>query len=456
MIIGSGVFKKIVPIAQTGLSETWILLAWVFAGIATLLSAFNLSALASLTEESGGIYEYLRLSFGNFFSFLFGWSTFTVMGTAISAALAFILAQTINTLVPLPNPLSSWEHISIANFIYPFADSGIKMLAILFLALLSWINYRGVRQSANLNNIFTSAKIIGILMLIVTGLFYSPATSQTQTVIPGDSNNGGVFLSALFTVMLSALWAYSGWQDLSNITGEIKNPRRNVPLAIIIATFISMGLYVLLNYTYMHVLPLEKLASVGQNEVGAAVVAETLLGNSGKTIIIVLIIISVFSSLNGCILAYPRVYFRMAQESFFFKKAASVHPKFKTPHVAILYTLTWSCILVISGTFDLLTNLVIFAIFLFNGLLAAAVIKMKRKGTIRSKVIGYPAVQVVVMLFSLALTINTVLTEPKQSLFGVCLVLSGMPFYYYFKKRRVYSETGPPTVSTVAHQTTAK
>ena len=435
MIIGSGVFKKIVPIAQSGLSETWILLAWVLAGVVTLLSTFNLSALASLTEESGGIYEYLRLSFGNFFSFLFGWSTFTTMGTAISAALAFILAQTINTLVPLPNPLSSWQHISIANFIYPFADSGIKMLAIIFLITLSWINYRGVRQSANLNNIFTSAKIIGIIFLILAGLFYSPATTQSHSLIPGDSYNGSIFLSALFTVMLSALWAYNGWQDLSNITGEIKDPRRNVPLAIIMATILSMGLYVLLNYSYMHVLPLEKLASVSQNEIGAAVVAETLLGNSGKTIIIVLIMVSVFSSLNGCILAYPRVYFRMAQERFFFKKAASVHPRFRTPHIALLYALTWSCILVMSGTFDLLTNLAVFAIFLFNGLLAAAVIKMKRNGMIKVKVIGYPAVQVLVILFSLVLTINTFLTEPKQSLLGVCLVLSGIPFYYYFKKK---------------------
>ncbi|HTE12949.1 MAG TPA: amino acid permease, partial [Chitinophagaceae bacterium] len=438
IMIGSGVFKKIIPIAQTGLSEGWILAAWILAGIITMFGAFNLSGLSSLTEESGGVYEYLRLSFGNFFSFLFGWTDFTIIGSASVAALGFIFSQTINTLVPLPNPFQQWQHISIGNFIYPFADSGIKLLAIASIIVLVWVNYRGVRESGAVNNIFTSAKIAGILILIMLGLFYASPAIQQEPVITNTvqhSLHGSAFFSAFFITMLSVFWAYDGWVDISAITGEIKNPKRNVPLAIIIGVSIAMGLYVLVNYAYMKVLPLDKLAAVSENEIGAAVIAKTLLGNIGKTMIIVLIMISVFGALNGVILSHTRIYFRMAQEKFFFKKVALVHPQHRTPHIALLYTMIWSCILVISGTFEILTDMVIFATFLFYFLLALALVKMKRAGRIKVKVTGYPVVQVIIMLFSLTLLINTIVLQPKQTLTGIGLVLTGVPFYYYFKKK---------------------
>ncbi len=437
-MIGSGVFKKIVPMAQTGLSETWILMAWVIAGIITMFGAFTLSGLASMTEESGGVYEYLRLSFGNFFSFLFGWTDFTIMGCASIAAVAFIFSQTINALIPLPDPLSSLEHISIGNFIFPFADSGIKLLAIATIILLTLINYRGVQKGGLINNIVTSAKIAGILILILLGLFYtaSPAVAATEPVAALTENGlqGSAFFSAMFGAMLSAFWAYDGWSNISFVTGEIKNPKRNIGLAIMAGVSIAMLLYVLVNYAYMHVLLLHQLAAIDQNTIGATVVAETLIGKSGQTLIVVLIMVSVFGTLNAILLAHSRVYFRMAQENYFFKKAANVHPTYRTPYVSLIYTMVWSCILVISGTFDRLTDMVIFAGFLFYGLLAVALIKMKRKGFIKVKVIGYPVIPVIIILFSIALIINTVMVQPKQSLIGLGLVLSGVPFYYYFKR----------------------
>ena len=438
IMLGSGVFKKIIPMAQTGLTESWILIAWALAGIITMLGAINIVGLASLTEESGGVYEYLRLAFGNFFSFLFGWTDFTIIGTASIAALAFIFSHTVNMLIPLPNPLQQWEHISVANFIYPFADSGIKILAILIIMILTWINYRGVRESGTLNNIFTSAKILGILLIIFLGLFYSsPVQPQQQEIIASSVPplHGTAFFSAFFVAMLSVLWAYDGWVNVSFITGEVKNPKKNVPLAIIIGVTIATVLYVMVNYVYMKVLSLDELAAVNKNEIGAAVVANTLLGKIGKTLIIILIMVSVFGSLNAIILSHSRIYFRMAQEKFFFKKVAQVHIRNKTPHIALLYTMVWSCVLVISGTFDILTDMVIFAGFLFYGLLAIAFIKMKRKGMISSKVFGYPIIQVIIILFSLTLIINTIATHPLQSLIGLGLMFTGVPFYYYFKNK---------------------
>ena len=434
IMIGSGVFKKIIPIAHTGMPEGWILAAWVLAGIITMFGAFNLAALSSLTEESGGIYEYLRLAFGNFFSFLFGWTDFAIIGSASVAALAFIFSQTINSLLPLPNPLEQWQDVSIANFIYPFADSGIKLLSIIIIVVLTWVNYLGVREGGYVNNIFTSAKILGILTLIVLGLFHDPP-QQEITHAAKHVLQGGSFFSAFFVVLLSVFWAYDGWVDIAAVTGEIKNPRRNVPLSILCGVAIATGLYLLVNYAYMKVLPLEKLATVGENEIGAAVVAKALLGNAGETMIIVLIMVSVFGSLNGVILSHTRVYFRMAQENFFFKKAALVHPRHKTPYYALLYTMIWSIVLTISGTFDILTDMVIFATFLFYGLQALAVLKMKKAGKITVKITGYPFVQIIIILFSLTLLINTIVSQPKQTLTGVLLMLSGLPFYYYFRKR---------------------
>jgi basic amino acid/polyamine antiporter, APA family len=439
-LIGSGVFKKIIPLSQTGLSESWILIAWAFAGFITMLGAFNLSGLASMTEETGGVYEYLRLSFGNFFSFMFGWADFTIIGSASIAAIAFIFAQTLNTLIPLPNPFSAWSDISIGHLIYPFADSGIKILALATIIVLSWVNYRGAKESGRLNNIFTLAKITGIIILIVGGLFYAtpPYISQANAMHEIHAGlQGGSHISAFFIAMLAVLWAYDGWMDISFLTGEVKNPKRNVPLAIIIGVSLAMILYVLINHAYMNVLSLDQLASVGQNEIGAAAVAKTLIGRTGVTMIIFLIMISVFGTLNAIILSHTRIYFRMAEEKFFFPEVAKVHPKYKTPYISLFYTMIWSCILVVSGTFDILSDMVIFANFLFYGLLAVALIKMKKAGKIKIKVIGYPVIQIILILFSLSLILNTIVNQPKQTLAGIGLILIGVPFYYYFRKKQI-------------------
>ncbi|HEX5654088.1 MAG TPA: amino acid permease [Chitinophagaceae bacterium] len=442
-MIGSGVFKKIVPMSQTGLSETWIVMAWVFAGIVTMLGAFTLAGLSTITEESGGLYEYFRISFGNFFSFLFGWADFTINGAASIAAVAFVFAQTLNTLAPVPNLLPSLEHISIGDFIYPFADSGIKLLAILIIVLLTWVNYRGVQKGGVVNNIFTSAKILGILILIALGLFYqAPETRHLPVASIANELQGPAFMSAMLTAMLGAFWAYDGWVNLSFITGEMKNPRRNVPYAIIAGVSIAMLLYVLVNYAYLNVLSTAELAAVDKNSIGAAVVAETLVGRIGRTLIIVLIMVSVFGTVNALILAHTRVHFRMAQEKFFFKGVAKVHPTYKTPYQALLYTMVWSCILVISGTFDMLTDMIIFVIFIFYALLGVALLKMKREGKIKGPVIGYPVVPVILILFSLALLVNTLMVAPKQSLTGLGLVLIGVPLYLYFRKK--YKENPIP------------
>ncbi len=435
IMIGSGAFKKIAPMAQSLPSEPWILVAWVIGGIITLMGAFTYAGLASLTTVSGGVYEYLRLCYGKPVAFLFGWMMFTIGGSGAIAALAFVFAQSVNTLLPFPNPLDNWKDYSIADTIYPFASSGIKLFAIAVMAVLTWINYRGVKNGGVLNNIVTAAKILGILFLIVLGFFGASHGPTVITETPAADLSGLSLFSALFGALLSVLWAYDGWANITYITGEIRNPQKNVPLAITGGVLIAMTLYILLNQSYMRVLSIGELAGINENEVAAAEVAKQLLGQTGELIISILIMICTFGAVNACIMVYPRLYYRMAQEGSFFRNAGFVHPVYRTPYVSIIYSFVWSSILVMSGTFDLLTNLVIFTGFLFFGAIALGVVKMKRKGVITTKVIGYPWIPVLIALFSLVLVVNTAWVQPVQSLIGLLLVASGVPFYFYFKRR---------------------
>lgn len=435
IMIGSGVFKKIVPMSASGLSEANIIAAWVVAGIITMLGAFTISGLAGLTVESGGEYEYLRLIFGNFSAFIFGWSSFTIIGSASIAAIAVVFCSSVNELLPFYNPLDQWKTVTIGNNIHPFADSGIKIAAVATIALLTWLNYTGTKKAATLNNIVTWAKMLGILTLIFVGFLYSgKQVSIAENAKPVITGDGGA--TAFFAAMLSAFWAYDGWLNVSFITGEIKNPKRNVPISIITGISIVLILYVLVNIAFLKVLSLPYLASLGDNDIAAAAMLKETWGGAGTIFISVLILLSTFGAVNGMVITYSRMYYQMAKEGYFFKKAACVHQRYNTPHISLLYSMFMSCALVFSGSFDMLTDMIVFAGFLFYALLAVGLIKMKRRGVITQKLPGYPFTAILFIVASGALLINTILTQPQQTLIGVILMFSGVPFYFMFKKQQ--------------------
>jgi basic amino acid/polyamine antiporter, APA family len=437
IMIGSGAFKKIAPMSQSLMSEPYILLVWISAGIISMFGAFTYSGFSTMTTETGGLYEYLRLIYGEFTAFLLGWTYFIIVGTGSIAALAFVFSQSADALFHFRTLLPEWQNISIANFIYPFRGLSVKICAMAMIILLTVLNIRGVKNAGMLNNIVTTAKIGGILLLISAGIFF---TGEPARMLSGGNPlpplTGAALFSGFFGALLSALWAYDGWANITFVTGEMKNPGRNLPYAIVGGVGIAMILYVLLNYVYMKVLPVEQLASIPENRIAAAVVSETLFGRAGASLIVVLILTCTFGALNGCIIAYPRITFRMAQEKVFFPKAAWVHPVFKTPYVALILTCVWSCVLVITGTFDEITNLVVFSTYLFFGLAAAGLIKMKMKKKITKKVIGYPVVPVIIILFCAALVVNTVIVQARASLLGLLLMFTGMPVYFWFKRRK--------------------
>jgi APA family basic amino acid/polyamine antiporter len=415
LMIGTGVFKKISPMAASGIGGPWIMLAWIIAGCITLLGAFTYAGLSLLTTETGGVYEYLRLSFGKFLSFLYGWTVFMMIGSGSIAALGFVFFQSLASLVPLP-------------------DLAIKAFASLLILLLTGLNSLGVKKGSDLNIAVTVVKITGILVLVVAGLFYArghPVQPQIHAIPP---LGGFALFSGLFGAMLSALYAYDGWANLTFITGEIKNPQRNIALAIIAGVGLVMLFYVLLNWTYMRVMPLSVLGKLDDNAIAGTVVAQQLFGRSGTVTMALLIMVSGFGSLNACIIVFSRVYYRMAVENVFFPQAAKVHPRFRTPFGALYISAAWCIILVIFGSFEVISNMVIFSGYLFFGLASWGLIRMKRKQVIRAKVIAYPAAPVIIILFCLTLTIITIIRQPLTALTSIALIACGMPFYFYFSK----------------------
>ncbi|MEO8862242.1 MAG: amino acid permease [Ginsengibacter sp.] len=439
-IIGSGVFKKVAPMSALLMNKNYILLAWALAGVISIFGAFTMAGMATTTTESGGIYEYLRLSFGNLFSFLFGWASFLIIGSGGIAAIAYIFSQSVNSIIPLHDPFQRWQHLSIGNYLFPFESSGIKILAIAAIFLLTWINIFGAKKAGRLNNIITAAKIIGIIILIIMGLSYHGLPNDENTINTATATNHSL-LSAIIVAMLSAFWAYDGWYCIGFISGEIKNPKRNIPLSIITGIGISMALYLLLNDAFMNVIPVSALAKIDQNSIAGLEVAKVLFGNFGAIFISVLIAVSTFGTLNANVIAYPRLYYRMAQEKFFPKNAAKVHPHYRTPYVALIYSGVWSSVMVISGTFDMLTDLLVLVEFVFFALLGWGLIKMKREGKISAKLIAYPLSPIILILFSIGLIINTCIQLPVQSIGGLVFTLCGIPVYYYYKKKNVQEQS---------------
>jgi basic amino acid/polyamine antiporter, APA family len=428
LMIGTGVFKKIAPMAGAGITGPYILLAWTVAGGITLLGAFSYAGLSQVTTETGGVYEYLRLAFGEFIAFVYGWAVFTIIGSGSIAALAFICSQSANSLLLLPGSPGFFGDLA-----HRFSDSGVKLFAVLLILALTWINVRGVRKGSNFNNLFTCIKILGILVLILAGLWFAGRHPLSSPDAAPEHLTGLALFSAFFGSMLSALYAYEGWVNITFIAGEVRKPERNLPLAIIGGVGLVMLLYVLLNYSFLTVIPLSKMAVMKDNMITGIEFARTIFASRGAVLMALFIMVSGLGSLNACIMVFARVYFRMAQQGVFFPRVASVHPRFKTPHVSLYLSAAWCSVLVFSGSFEVLSNMLTLSGFIFFGLGSMALIRLKTRKVIGYKVIGYPVGPVLIIAFCLALLIISLKREPLTSLTSLALIGSGMPFYFYFK-----------------------
>jgi len=443
-VIGSGVYKKIAPMSAELLSPQLVLLAWLLAGLISLSGALSNAEIAGMMADSGGEYVYLKRIYGRFTAFIWGWSTFAVIKTASISSLAYVFAQSFNALIPLPHLAPEIEAIKIGGVFQPFDSFGVKMLSILLILALTYVNTRGLKGAAALSEWITRLVILGLAGIVLSGLLFGNGsfsniqTNSTQYVT--QSWTDFTFIKALFAALLAAFWAYEGWNTLGFIGGEIKNPNRNLPLALFFGMLAIMGAYLLVNFTYFYVLPIDEIIGVHQakNDIAAVAVVRHFAGGIGAVIISVIILITTLGCTNSTILMPPRVYYAMARDGLFFKRAGEIDPVSNTPNPALWMQGLWACILVLSGSFDQLTDMLIFAAFFFYGATSFGVFILRKREPNAERpyrVWGYPFVPALFILFCVALIIITCFTHTREAAIGSVLMLTGVPFYFYWNQK---------------------
>ncbi len=441
-IIGSGVYKKIAPMAAELPSPLWILLAWLAGGLVTLMGALSNAEVAGLLADTGGDFVYLRKIYNRFFSFLYGWSLFTVIQTATISSLAYVFTQSLHNLLPIPDLLPSLAGFSIGGIFYPFRDFGIKLVSIGLIMSLTFLNMSGLKSGALTSKVILFLVATGLCVIVAAGLASHP-------VPPGEIfrfselREGDITVPAFFTAMLAAFWAYQGWVSVGYIGGELKDARRNIPRGIVAGVFIVITVYLLVNYTYLALLTIPELQAVNQagNQIAAVEAIRIVGGSTGVFLISVLILVTTLGCTNASILTGARPYYAMAREGLFPRSIGRLN-KASVPGNSLLWQGIWASMLVLTGTFDQLTDMIIFAVFIFYGATTLGVFILRRRmpdARRPYKVWGYPLVPALYILFCIALFFNTLFTRPREAAIGIVLILAGIPFYLLINRKQIRS-----------------
>ncbi len=430
-VIGSGVF--VVPkraVIATG-SPDWVTLVWVVGGLLSLAGALTYAELSAMMPEAGGEYVYLKEAYGPFWGFLYGWTQFWVAKSGSIATLASGFLIYLTNFVPVLEQTFATVPIPLGPNGGPL-DLKLGQLAAMGLILfLAGVNYFGVKAGGQLQIVVTIAKVGLLLGIISLGLFSTQGSTAnfTSSVMP---NPGGA--SGFFVALVAILWAYDGWNNVSMVSSEIKNPQRNLPLALIFGTLGVMAIYLLANTAYFYVL---SSAEVAASDRVPAEMMRKLFGPSGANWVAVAAMISIFSALNGSILSGGRVPFAMARDGLFFKKIAEVHPQYRSPGQSMLWLSVWSGVLVFSGQYDQLAAYVVFASWILYGMTAASVIVLRHKRPDLArpyKTWGYPYVPGLFVFAAGILIFFTLKDQPRESLLGLALIAMGIPFYWYWSR----------------------
>jgi APA family basic amino acid/polyamine antiporter len=414
IMIGTGIFIVPAEITRSMGTRDAALSVWAVTGLLSLFGALSFAELAAMMPHAGGQYVYLREAYGPLTGFLCGWSFFIAAQTAGISVLAVGFAEYANEFMPL----TPWEQ---------------KAAAAASIAALTAINCVGVREGGVLQSILTGVKVGAIAAIILLGYVLVRGLPGGPTALAAPT--GHRFVSSFGVAMVGAFWAYEGWNACTFAAGEVQRPERNVPLALILGTVAVILIYLALNLVYYHVLPMDQIA--GSSRVGADA-AVRIFGHTGAYLVSLLIIISTLGSLNGSILAAPRVYYAMATDGLFFRWCARVHPRFHTPHVALIVQGFWAIVLVAAGTYEQLFTYAIFAAFVFYALTALAVVVLRRtKPDVPRpyRVFGYPYVPLIFVLGSAWFLANTLVEEPVEAGCGAVMLGVGVLVYWFWRRR---------------------
>jgi APA family basic amino acid/polyamine antiporter len=434
IVIGSGIFLMTGIIAKSLPSGGMLLLAWVVGGGITLTGALVYAELGAAMPEAGGQYVYLREAYGSFVAFLSGWVIFLVYMCGGIALLGVAFSEYFGSFFPL---LSNTTYLISTDI---FSVSNGQVVAVVLIILFSLANYIGVVFGKMVQNTLTVIKIGAILLLIIFGLLVDKGVP-----IDLSFDASGISFSQLVVgfgvAMVAVFWAFDGWNNVNFVAGEIKNPARNLPLTLILGTALVGLIYVMVNVVYLKALPISEMAGVVTIADSASSV---LFGTTATMFLTVAILISIAGALNGSVLVGARVYYAMAKDGLFFKKMATVHPRFKTPSVAIVTQAVWSSVLALSGTIEQLFIYIIFSAVIFWIITVAGVFILRKKQPDLPrpyKTWGYPVTPIIFIIACMGILINTLFVSPLESLVGLGITAIGIPVYFYWRRKHGLGDT---------------
>jgi len=438
-MVGTGIFLKPAEMAREGRFVSIVFAAWIVGAILSIFGALAYAELGAAIPEAGGEYAYLRRGFGPVWGFLFGWMHSIVGRPASVASIAAGMMKFLSFFVPAVAAPLFTVHIVLPGLTawikpYDFVFTWAQPLAVLGLLLMTGINYLGVRLGGEVQVFLTSIKILSVVLIIgVAFLLPSTGAHPPDPVWPGPGSTG--LLTAFLAALAAALWAYDGWEDLNLVGSEVKDPQRNFPRALVGGVSFVALIYLLFSAACLKVLPFESVAS---SQHVASDVVERVIGHGTAFWITLALVISALGSMNSSVLSGARVPYAMARDRIFFKVADGIHPKFFTPGRALIFQGILASIMALSGTFEELTNLFIFAGWIFYGLAVVALFRLRRLEPNLERPYrcwGYPWVPGLFVLGALVLTVNIWLVRPGRSSIGLLLILAGLPFYWFWTRR---------------------
>jgi basic amino acid/polyamine antiporter, APA family len=431
-MIGSGVFIVAADIARQVQSPGLLLLSWAVTALLTLVAALSYGELAAAMPHAGGQYVYLREAFGPLSGFLYGWTFFMVIQTGTIAAVAVAFAKFLGVFLP-------W--VSASNRLLPFLSTQ-QLVAIALVIFLTWVNTRGVRTGAAVQNVFTVAKTGALLGLIAAGWLWGrnhEAVSRNFTEPFAGVEWGWATVRLVGVALVGSLFSSDSWNNVTFTAGEMKNPRRNLPLSLVLGVGLVSLLYFACNYVYLQVLPLEAIQSAPEDRVGTAV-ARGIFGDGAVQLMAAAIMISTFGCVNGLTMAGARVYYAMALDKLFFRAAADLDPKTHAPSTALWIQCLWASLLTLTGSYSELLDYVIFAVLLFYILTIVGIFVLRRTRPSMERpyrAFGYPVLPAAYILLAGLVELLLLLYKPNFTWPGLLIVLLGIPVYFVWKKREV-------------------
>lgn len=458
-MIGSGIFIVSADIARNVGSPGWLMVAWLITGIMTLIGAVSYGELASMMPHAGGQYVYLREAYHPLVGFLFGWTTFLVIQCGTIAAVAVAFAKFSGVLIP-------W--ISDNNILLalgPVKLTSTMLVAIVMIVFLTWVNTRGIVTGKTVQNIFSSTKVIALIGFLVVGFIASRSSDvfhrnaevfwQASKITPDHVRvplAGFAIVAALGTALVGSLFSADAWYNVTYLSGEVINPKRNVPLSLLFGTLLVSVMYMLTNLVYLRILPLSgspdgvdaisRGIQFAASDRVATSAMSVVLGDPAAIIMAIFIMISTFGCNNGLIMAGPRVYYAMAVDGLFFRRVAEIN-KNGVPGFALVIQGVWAVLLCLTGTYSNLLDYVIFAVLIFFTLtiLAIFILRIKKPDVPRPyKAFGYPVIPSLYILCTLTIMVILLIYKPLYTFPGLGIVLLGIPVYFLWKRKAVSKE----------------